>query len=44
MNNQELKTRYYGICAWLERNIHSDFYYGVMDYKNKLKTLLTTTE
>lgn len=40
MDKLELKKRCNSLEAWLKFNMHSDFYHGVLNYKNRLLTLL----
>ncbi len=40
MDKDEMLKRVIGLQNWLRLNRHNDFYYGVLNYKNRLSTLL----
>ena len=44
MSKLEIRMRIAGLTDWLKFNRHSDFYYGVLDYQNRLLTLLYTMQ
>ena len=44
MSKKEIRLRIAGLQQWLKFNRHHDFYFGVLNYQNRLLTLLYTSE